>query len=239
MTRRSLRVDMHLHTHHSFDCLSRPDAILKAAEERGLDRLIVTDHNQIAGALELHSRDPARVIIGEEVKTGEGFDVIGIFMKELIPKGTPARETCARIRAQGGVVYLPHPFDGSRSGGPRLLAAIADLVDVVEVHNARCWPRSLNKRALAWAEANGKLMGAGSDAHTVAELGRGYVEVPWFEPDRDSFLHALGAGAVAGQVSTSPAYRLASTWAKLHKRLRRAPWPGSPGDSTNSARRLR
>lgn len=214
-----LRVDMHLHSDHSFDCLSPPEALLRTARQRGLDRIIVTDHNEIAGAVAMREMDPELVIVGEEVKTGEGFDVIGIFLKELIPKGTPARETCERIRDQGGVVYLPHPFDGSRSGGERLLDALADQIDVVEVHNARCFPRTLNDRALAWAEEKGKLMGAGSDAHTVAELGRGYVEVPPFSNNRDSFLHALSRGRVAGRVSTSPLFRVASTWAKVRKVL--------------------
>jgi predicted metal-dependent phosphoesterase TrpH len=214
-----LRVDMHLHSDRSFDCLSRPRDILAAARHRSIDRLVITDHNEIDGALRLKEMDPDRVIVGEEVKTKEGFDVIGIFVGELIPRGTPARETCIRIREQGGIVYLPHPFDGSRSGGPHLIEALSDLIDVVEVHNARCWPTRLNDRALAWAEEKGKLMGAGSDAHTVAEIGRGYVEVPNFEPTRDSFLRALSQGKVAGMVNTSPAYRLASTWAKVRKRL--------------------
>ncbi|MEX2582655.1 MAG: PHP domain-containing protein [Gemmatimonadota bacterium] len=214
-----LRVDMHLHTYRSFDCLSRPGDILAAARALGLDRIVVTDHNEIRGALELREMDPERVIVGEEVKTGEGFDVIGIFLDELIPKGTPARETCGRIREQGGVVYLPHPFDTSRSGGGELLSALTDLIDIVEVHNARCWPTTLNDRALKWAEENEKLMGAGSDAHTVAELGRGFVELPHFENTREGFLSALAAGTIAGRFNTSPAYRLASAWAKIRKKL--------------------
>lgn len=219
MTGRLLRMDMHLHTHHSHDCLSRPEAILAAARERGIDRLIVTDHNEIRGALEMQALDPHRVIVGEEVKTGEGFDVIGIFMRERIPKGTPARETCERIRAQGGVVYLPHPFDGTRAGGARTLEALADLIDVVEVHNARCFPPGLNDRAGEWAREAGKLAGAGSDAHTIAEVGRGLVELPEFAHERDSLLAALARGRIVERVNTSPIYRLASTWAKVRKRM--------------------
>jgi predicted metal-dependent phosphoesterase TrpH len=210
---------MHLHTNRSFDCLSRPEAILAAARDRGLDRLIVTDHNEIDGALALQEMDPGRIIVGEEVKTREGFDVIGFLLEELIPRRTPARETCERILEQGGVVYLPHPFDGSRSGGEAVLSALVDLVDVVEVHNARCWPTRLNDKAEEWARVHGKLAGAGSDAHTVAEIGRGFVEVPEFEASRESFLDALARGRVAGKSQTSPAYRLASTWAKVRKKL--------------------
>jgi predicted metal-dependent phosphoesterase TrpH len=214
-----LRVDMHLHTHRSFDCLSHPRAILAAAAHRGIDRLIITDHNEIRGALEAREMDPDRVIVGEEVKTKEGFDIIGIFVERLIPKGTPARETCDRILDQGGVVYIPHPFDGSRAGGAALLDSLADVIDVVEVHNARCWPASLNARALDWARDRGKLMGSGSDAHTVREIGRGFVEIPSFSPARDSLLAALSQGRVVGQVNTSPVFRIASTWAKVRKVL--------------------
>lgn len=213
------RVDMHLHTNHSFDSLNAPAEILKAARERGLDRIIITDHNEIAGALETRALDPERVVIGEEVKTAEGFDVIGIFMKELIPARTPARRTCEWIREQGGVVYLPHPFDGTRAASPEALEDLVEMIDVVEVHNARCWPRSLNLRALDWAREKGKLEGAGSDAHTIREIGRGFVEVPPFSHDRDSFLAALARGGPGRCVSTSPLFRLASNWAKVRKLL--------------------
>jgi predicted metal-dependent phosphoesterase TrpH len=214
-----LRVDMHLHTRCSFDSLNRYEDILDAARSRGIDRLVVTDHNEIRGAQEMHAMAPETVIVGEEVKTREGFDVIGILLQERIPARTPAVETCHRILAQGGIVYLPHPFDGSRAARPEVLETLLPLVDVVEVHNARCWPRSLNDRALAWARAHGKLMGAGSDAHTIAEVGRGHVEVPPFLPTRESLLAALRAGRVAGRASTSPLYRIASNWAKVRKKL--------------------
>jgi predicted metal-dependent phosphoesterase TrpH len=214
-----LRVDMHVHTSRSFDSLNQPERILQAARERGIDRIVITDHNEIEGARLLQRMDPERILVGEEVKTREGVDIIGIFLQELIPKGTPARETCERIREQGGAVYLPHPFDTKRSGGSRLLPELVDLLDVIEVHNARCWTRATNRRAEEWAGANGKLFGAGSDAHTIAEIGRGYVEVPPFTPDRDGFLTALRAGRIAGKAMSSPLYHLASTYAKLHKRL--------------------
>lgn len=214
-----VRVDMHLHTHRSFDCRNWPEALLAAARQRQLDRLIITDHNTIDGALELRGLAPEMIIVGEEVKTAEGFDIIGIFLEEPIAKGTPAREACERILGQGGVVYLPHPFDGSRAAKPALLEELCPLIDVVEVHNARCFPASLNARAMEWAEAKGKLMGAGSDAHTIRELGRGCVEMPAFEHRRDSFLAALAHGRIANRISTSPFLRLASNWAKLRNRI--------------------
>jgi predicted metal-dependent phosphoesterase TrpH len=214
-----IRLDMHLHTRHSFDCLSEPSRILEVADRRGIDRLVVTDHNEIRGALELRELAPDRVLIGEEVKTREGFDVIGILLTELIPGGTPAVETCERILEQGGIVYVPHPFDGGRSGAAELLHSVAHLVDVVEVHNARCVLERYNRRASDWARENGKLRGAGSDAHTASEVGAGYVELPDFPPDRESMLAALRQATITGQKRSSALYRMASTYAKLHKRL--------------------
>ena len=217
---RRLRVDLHSHTRLSFDCLCDPAAVLRMAETRGIDRLAITDHDQIDAALALHEIAPERIIVGEEVKTREGFDMIGLFMRELVPRKTPAREAAERIRAQGGVVYIPHPFDVARSGaGAAHLEALADLIDVVEVHNSRCLLSAFDESALRWADAHGKLRGAGSDSHTLAEMGSGYVETPPFEHDRESFLAALAAGEVVGRTRSSPVYRLASTYAKLRKRL--------------------
>jgi predicted metal-dependent phosphoesterase TrpH len=210
---------MHAHTRASHDCLNPPEALLAALEPARIDRVVVCDHNRLEGALRAHALDPVRVLVGEEVKTREGPDIIGIFLTELIPKGTPLRETCERIRAQGGVVYVPHPFDTRRSGAGRYLDEIADLVDVVEAHNARTWHPELNELGEAWARANGKLLGAGSDAHTCGELGRGYVEVPPFEPNRDSFLAALAAGRVVGRVRSPRSVSAWSTYARVHKLL--------------------
>lgn len=214
-----LRLDMHSHTSASHDCLCPPERVLAAARERGIDRLVVTDHNEIRGALELHRLDPERVLVGEEVKTAEGADIIGILLRERIPKGTPARETCERILEQGGIVYVPHPFDTRRAGGGALLDRIADLVDVVEAHNARTWSPAINLRGEEWAVAHGKLLGAGSDSHSLREMGRGYVEVPPFEPTRESLLMALRSARVVGRVRSSPFVSAYSTWAKVRKKL--------------------
>ncbi|MGH7465405.1 MAG: PHP domain-containing protein, partial [Longimicrobiales bacterium] len=109
-----MKIDMHVHTSGSFDCLNDPHAVVERAIARGMDRICVTDHNEIAVAQELQRTWPDRVIVGEEVKTAERVDVIGLFLSERIPKGTPARETCERIRGQGGIVYIPHPFAGGK-----------------------------------------------------------------------------------------------------------------------------
>lgn len=217
---RRVRVDMHIHTRQSFDCLSDPEAVLERALARGLDKICVTDHNEIDAALALKARYPEHVIVGEEVKTAERVDVIGLFIHERIPKGTPARETCERIREQGGLVYVPHPFAGGKGGGGRILDEIGDLVDAIEGFNARIHFRRLNERAVAWAKARGIPVGAGSDAHTLAEVGRGWVEMPAFEDDPSSFLEALREARIHGRLSGWSVH-LASTWAKLHKKWAR------------------
>jgi predicted metal-dependent phosphoesterase TrpH len=213
-----LRVEMHCHTRASKDSLNPYDGILQAMDAAGIDRLVVTDHDRVDGALRLHAMAPERIIVGEEVRTAEGPDLIGIFLSELIPRHTPMRETCERIRAQGGVVYVPHPFDTRRRGGGELLDGIADLVDVVEAHNARTFRPRVNALGEAWAREHGKLLGAGSDAHTLGEIGTAYVEVPPFEPNRDSFLGALARATLVR--GTSP-FRVTvwSSYATLRKKI--------------------
>lgn len=213
-----MRVDMHIHTSASFDCLSDADAVLRAATARGIDRVCITDHNEIDAALRLRDRHPDRVIVGEEVKTAERVDVIGLFIEEKIPKGTPGRETCERIRAQGGLVYMPHPFARGKGGGGQLLHEVGDLIHIVEGFNARLHDPVLNERAMLWAKNAGLPVGAGSDAHTLREVGRAWVEVPAFEMTAASFLDAIARGSVRGRPSRRHVH-LFSTWAKVRKRL--------------------
>ncbi len=211
-----MRIDMHLHTRRSFDCLNDPDRVVAAARAAGLDRICVTDHNEIEAALALKRAYPDFIIVGEEVKTGEGVDIIGLFVTELIPKGTPARETCMRIHAQGGIVYMPHPFAAGKGGGGFILPVVEDLVDAVEGFNARIHDQALNERAVAWATERGLPLGAGSDAHSYAELGRGSVVVAPFEDSADGLLAALRDGHIQGRESPRSVH-IASTYAKLHK----------------------
>jgi len=209
---------MHCHTRASKDSLNPYEGIVPALDARGIDRVVITDHDRVEGALRLHAEAPDRVIVGEEIRTQEGPDLIGIFLTELIPRHTPLREACRRIRDQGGVVYVPHPFDARRRGGGELLEGIADLVDVVEAHNARTFRPEINQQGEAWAHAHGKLLGAGSDAHTLDEIGTAYVEVPDFAPTRDSFLAAL-ASATLVRGTSSRAVTLWSTYATVRKKL--------------------
>lgn len=208
---------MHVHTRASFDCASDPHAVLARVLERGIDRVCITDHNEISAALALSEVWPDRVVVGEEVRTAEGVDIIGLYIRDRIPERTPARMTCEQIREQGGLVYVPHPFVGGKGGGGRILSAIVDLVDVVEGFNARIHDPRLNRRAVEWAARHGLPVGAGSDAHTLGEVGRAWVELPACDHDPAGFLQALRHGSLHG-ASSSRLVHLASTWAKLRKK---------------------
>lgn len=209
---------MHIHTRRSFDCLNDPAALIAAADARGIDILCITDHNEIEMALFMKERYPERIIVGEEVKTAEGVDVIGLFIHSHIPKGTPARETCDRIHEQGGLVYVPHPFARGKGGGGRILSVIEDQVDAVEGFNARLHDQRLNRQAVEWAQARSLPLGAGSDAHTLAEVGRGHVELPRFDENAQAFRAALSAATIHGRESPRRVH-IASTYAKVHKMI--------------------
>ncbi len=221
----TMRLDLHMHTLGSRDCLTDPEAVLEAALERGVDRIAITDHDRLGVALEMARRHPERVIPGEEVKTAEGIDVIGLYLSEEIPRWTPARETCRRIREQDGVVYLPHPYAPGK-GSVGMTDELAALADVVEVFNGRLHRQSLNRRAGELAERHGRLPGAGSDAHSLWEVARTWVEVPRHPNRPDALLDALASARVSGSAS-SVFVHLASTWARLRKRL-----PGAPSLDT-------
>lgn len=207
------RVDLHMHTSASHDCRSDPADVVGRAREIGLDRIAVTDHDQIDGAFAAHDLDPELVIVGEEVRTAEGLDLIGLWLTKRIPPGGTFREVADAIHGQGGLVYVPHPFDSRRGTDEAFLDGMRDCVDAVETFNARIHDPERNERAVRWSERHDVPAGGGSDAHTLGEIGRGRAVVPPFE-GRDDFLDALRAGRVEGRAS-SPLVHLASTWAKL------------------------
>lgn len=214
----TLRLDLHNHTRGSFDCLSDPEALLERARARGIDRIGITDHNRLGVAMEMFERHPDAVIPGEEVKTREGIDLIGLFITREIPKGTAAEAACHLIREDGGIVYLPHPYASGKGGGGRYAETLAPLVDVVEVFNARLHPGRLNQPAEDLAKRHGKLRGAGSDAHTLREIAGAWVDVPAHENEPAALLKALAQGEVRGR--TAPLWiHVASTWAKVRKKL--------------------
>jgi predicted metal-dependent phosphoesterase TrpH len=194
-----VRVDMHSHTMWSGDSTTTPDEIAAAVAEAGIDVLCITDHNAITGAVDLVGRLPCRVIVGEELRTHAG-EIIGLFLTERIPYWEPPAQAAHGIRAQGGIVYIPHPYDPMRRNlsEPALDALIAGgLVDALEVINAKTSLGSLNQRAAATAAAHDLAAGAGSDAHVPDAIGAAYVEMPDFDGPHD-FLGKLRLGRPVG-----------------------------------------
>jgi len=214
----SWTVELHTHTSYSPDCLVTPERLIAACRRKGIDRIAITDHNAIAGAFATRQVAPDLVIIGEEIKTDCG-EIIAYFLSELVPSGLPVREAIARVRGQGGVVGVSHPCDRYRReamGAKRLLPVI-DLVDALEVFNARCLHPADNACARTIAQEYGKLMFAGSDAHTAFELGRATVRMLPFDSPQ-AFLDSLSQAEICAQLS-SPLVHFASTYAKLLRRI--------------------
>lgn len=210
-------VDLHMHTHRSHDCLSDPADVVRTARAAGLDRIAITDHDEIEGAFEVRAIDPELVIVGEEVLTGEGHDLIGLFLHRHIPPGGRFRDVARAIHDQGGLVYLPHPFDARRGGEEAFFEDVADCVDLVEGFNARCHDPEENRRAVRWARVHGLPVGAGSDAHLLREIGRGRLRCRPFESPAD-FLSAARQARIEGRPSGRWVH-LGSSWAKIRKRL--------------------
>jgi predicted metal-dependent phosphoesterase TrpH len=223
-----LRIDMHVHTHASWDCLNDPEKVIALAVARGMDRIAITDHNRLWVASEMARRHPDRVIPGEEVKTAEGIDVIGLYLKEEIPKGTPARKVCADIREQGGLVYLPHPYARGKGGAGRYAEELADHADIIEVFNARLHYMALNQAAADLASRRNLPAGSGSDAHSLWEVGGAYVELPAHPNEPGALLAALRSARVCG-VPAPRVVHLVSTFAKIAKRVRRPRRPAPKG----------
>jgi predicted metal-dependent phosphoesterase TrpH len=188
--------DLHMHSEHSWDCTTPIDELLDAALAAGLGALAVTDHNTIGGGLEARARAverglPLQVIVGSEVKTAADGEVIGLFLHDDVPRGLTFAETVERIRAQSGLVYVPHPFDHFHTTPARaLLEQHAGAIDVLETANARLWLERDNRAAERFAGEHGLRRGAGSDAHVPAGIGTGALRLAPFD-DPASFLRAV------------------------------------------------
>lgn len=213
------KVDLHSHTVYSKDCLTRPQDLIQRARERGLDKIAITEHNRLDGARVAKALAPDLVIVGEEIKTTEG-EIIAYYLEEEVPAGLTPKETLARLHDQGAVISIPHPLDSLRNSamGLESVLKIIDQVHGLEVLNARCVRPKDNEAAAQLARKHGKLLTAGSDAHTLFEVGRAWMEMPPFEDDAQSFLVALGQARPAGGVSPFWPH-FASTYAKWRKRI--------------------
>jgi predicted metal-dependent phosphoesterase TrpH len=185
-------VDLHMHTSHSHDCSIEVADLLDHAEAEGLGAIAVTDHNVFAGALEAVRLARGRaltVIPGEEVKTDSQGEVIGLFLREEIPRGMTFADTIAAIREQDGIVYVPHPFDRLHAiPSPETLHRHLPDIDVLEVYNARLLFESFNDEALRFARKYGLLAGAGSDAHVLQGVGTGALRMRRFEGPEEFLL---------------------------------------------------
>ena len=188
-----------MHTSWSHDCSVAPADLVDHAESAGLGAIAVTDHNVFGGALEALELARGRdlvVIPGEEVKTDGQGEVIGLFISEEVPRGMSFADTVAAIREQGGLVYVPHPFDRMHAipDARTLQRHLADI-DVFEVYNARLLFETYNDEALRFARKYNLTMGAGSDAHVLQGVGTGALRMRAFD-DPEEFLLSLRTAEV-------------------------------------------
>lgn len=214
-----LRADFHMHTRWSPDSRSDPRRLVAKCEESGLGLVAITDHNTITGAREVARIASFPVIIGEEVKTADG-DLIGLFLQEEVRRGLPAIETAKIIKAQGGLVFLPHPYDSLRRSVIRraVLPDLLPLVDAIEGFNARNVFGNANARAMALAREHHKPVVAVSDAHHPLEIGKTYTLLPYYEGTPESLLAALQEVSLVC-VPSSPLVHAITVTNKILRRL--------------------
>ncbi len=214
-----IRLEFHSHTSSSRDSLLRPADLVAAARRKGIDRVVVTDHNSIVGAREAQRIDPERIIVGEEIMTMRG-EILAAYVTEEIPTGLSPVETIRRLRGQGAFISVSHPFDRLRKGGWELadLMDILLLVDAIEVFNSRCMLRRFNAEAGEFARRNGISGTVGSDAHAAFELGRSLLLVDLFQgPDE---LRAVIQRGVPQVRWSPPWFHLTSRFASIRKRIK-------------------
>ncbi|MEE8419712.1 MAG: PHP domain-containing protein [Dehalococcoidales bacterium] len=203
-----------MHTEYSKDCEMSLETIIERCRGAELECVTISDHGTVEGALKLQAIAPFKVIVAEEILTPDG-ELMGMFLKETIPSHISIEEAISRIKEQGGLVCLPHPFDPFR--GIKLnnskLTELAGQLDVIEVFNARSPLPGPETRARKFAASHNLPCTAGSDSHTPKEIGRTYVEMPDFN-DKDDFLGALRQGSIL-QHRSSPFVHVATTWTKI------------------------
>ena len=208
-----IEVDLHMHTDHSHDCATPVEVLLATASAHGLGAIAVTDHNEISGALAARAlaeesragangRGNVKVIVGEEVKTANQGEVIGLFISEKIPRGLTLAETIAEIKRQGGLVYVPHPFDRMHSVPDyEHLLPVIDQVDIIEVFNSRVAINAFNDEAERFAAKYHILAGAGSDSHVPQGLGSARIRMRDFDGPEE-FMHSLRSAEILTRPSS-------------------------------------
>lgn len=211
------RIDLHTHSTASPDGGLNQDHYDRAFNRGLLNCVAVTDHNRIDKAVALRQAlGESRIIVGEEISTTAG-EIIGLFLEKPVLAGLTPLSTAQAIKEQGGLVYIPHPFETVRSGlTSAALDDIAELVDIVEVHNGRAWLQNRGPRAAAWAKLHRKLRAASSDAHGPRGLGSGITVVAEI-PTRDNLMKLLGKA----QLLTKPPHWRSLFYPKLHRLSRK------------------
>ncbi len=213
-----LKADFHIHTAYSMDCNTPPEDIISRCLETGINCIAIADHDSVEGALKMQSLAPFPVIVAEEILTPHG-EIMGMFLKEGIPSGLSVEQAISHIKAQGALVCLPHPFDTLR--GLRLdskrLEELVEQIDIIEVFNARSPLARSSTKARTFARKYDIPGTAGSDAHTLNEIGNTYVEIPEFN-GQDDFIQALREGKIHRHRSSFLVH-FSSTWTKLKKSL--------------------
>ena len=212
------RVEFHCHTMFSKDSLASPRRLVETCRRKRIDRVIVTDHDTIAGGRAAQALDPERVIVGEEIMTTKG-EILAAFVREGIPPLLSPVKTIELLRAQGAFISVSHPFDTWRSGGwaEHDLLDIVPLVDAIEIYNSRCVDQDANRLALAFARQHNLAGTVGSDAHAPLELGRSTLLLEPFA-DADGLRDVIRRGT-AETIWSPPWFHFISRYARIHKQI--------------------
>ena len=216
-----VRIDLHVHTRHSHDSAAPVSSVLQRCRDSGLGMVAITDHDNIRGGLEARELGGLPVVVGEEIKSARG-DIIGLFLEEMVPPKLSPLETVKRVKAQGGLVGIPHPFDRVRptAMGQRALLEILPWVDFLEGYNAHTILPIDNRKGVEFAAGHSLPVVSCSDSHSALELGRTYTEVPGAELDGtpEGLMRAIRAGTCVGR--RPPLWLLPTpVFAKLRKLL--------------------
>jgi len=212
-----LKADLHVHTKYSVDSYMSFEQLIKACQNKGINCIAVADHGTTKAARELSKIAPLKIIVCEEILTPYG-EIMGLFLKEDIPHKLTVDEAIKQIRAQGGLICIPHPYDKVRPSAFRdykMLESIADQVDIIEVFNSRNMYPGIEAKARDFALRHHKVISAGTDAHSPSEMGYAYVEMNDFN-NKEEYLISLAQGKLYGRKS-SPLIHLLSTTARLRK----------------------
>ena len=220
-----LRVEFHCHTAFSKDSLTSPRQLIETCRKKHIDRVVITDHDTIAGARAANALDPEHVIVGEEIMTTRG-EILAAFLTDEVPPRLTPQETIRRLRDQGAFISVSHPFDAWRSGGwdEADLLEIAPLVDAIEVYNSRCVDPGFNRLAQAFARDHSLAGTVGSDAHAAFELGRSTLLLEPFT-DADGLRRVLGE-AIPQTTWSPPWFHLISRYARYRKQINK--WLDTP-----------